>query len=94
MQKKACVLLTINGSDKTIAPKSTFLTKLLSGVDILLELQPEYLASQMLTSTDIQSALLKHNGKLGNLVEMKTFPSLRSLSLIIIQKLKTGPISF
>jgi EAL and modified HD-GYP domain-containing signal transduction protein len=65
---KACELCAQKVSANSDQADSAFLAGLLSGVDLLLELEPKSLISQMNLSTTIRSAILENSGELGKLI--------------------------
>ena len=61
---KCCELYFENrGKDASLAP-SAFLVGLISGVDVLLELDPKFFVEQIQFSPEIQNAILKGEGEL------------------------------
>jgi len=65
---KACEFHAQNVYINTDQADSYFLAGLLSGVDLLLELEPKVLISQMNLSTTIRSAIIESSGELGELI--------------------------
>lgn len=65
---KACALVVLE-TEKSIKEDEAFLAGLLSGVDLLLELEPTFFISQMKLSQDIQLAVLKEKGALGQIIQ-------------------------
>ena len=67
---KACELLANKSKEISTPADTAFLAGLLSGANLLLEIDPEYFVSQINLSHDIQLAILKHEGDLGVLLKM------------------------
>jgi len=66
---KTCELFTFHHTQDSEQADTAFLAGLLSGVDLLLELEPKVLIKQMNLSSTIQGAILDHTGQLGELIE-------------------------
>lgn len=66
---KTCELFTMKQTNNKEQADTAFLAGLLSGVDLLLELEPKILIHQMNLSSTIQAAILNHTGELGHLIE-------------------------
>ena len=65
---KACELL-IKNSGQTNQPDAAFLAGLLSGIDVLLELDPAFFIAQINLSPEIQNAVLHEQGEIGILIQ-------------------------
>lgn len=65
---KAIELLTIENGSKHSAD-TAFLAGLLSGIDVLLQLEPQIFISQLKLSPVIQEAVLKEQGEIGLLIQ-------------------------
>jgi EAL and modified HD-GYP domain-containing signal transduction protein len=65
---KACEFYARHVNANSDQADSAFLAGLLSGVDLLLELEPKALISQMNLSATIRSAIIDNSGELGKLI--------------------------
>lgn len=65
---KACELLT-QTSGKATQPDTAFLAGLLSGIDVLLEMDPAFFITKMKFSEEIQNAVLREQGEIGILIQ-------------------------
>lgn len=66
---RACELLIMQ-SGKKKQSDTAFLAGLLSGVDVLLELDPAVFIKEMKLSTEIQNAVLHEQGEIGVLIQL------------------------
>jgi len=80
---KACELLISETSNDPVIADTAFLAGLLSGVDLLLELEPEFFIHQLNLGDELQTAILHHRGIIGSKIK-----TLKQLEYDLAQKTK------
>jgi len=69
VRAKACEFIANEKGDQNLQADSAFLAGLLSGVDLLLELDPKHFIANLNLNSSIQKAILNHSGAIGEIVK-------------------------